>query len=306
MTERDETPGDSFAPSQCNAAKDVLKILILTEVKISDEVLGHGNFGTVYKADYNGVPCAAKTIKSSIRPYLCNPNHFIHECLRHSKLDHKNIVKMFGVSFEDINTVSKPVLVMELMEYTLAELFLNDESQGLFIPMYVKLSILQDISAGILYLHSCNPPIAHCTLVPSNILLSGDLVAKLADFENAKEVTDGLQDINSALTRRCFKNHYHDGFGLPFINLLSQDVSMFGHLAYNVIAQTKVRHPYPYYLVMSLRQHHRGYYQCRFGSDNIDDINEGSLKTFVMSCLNGDLRISVAHERISGIKTSKL
>ena len=131
-----------------------MRHLTLTGVKLNtrDGVpLGQGAFGTVYKAHYNGAPCAAKRVDPiKLRKYL-GKQYFIQECLLHSRLKHKNIVKMLGVYMNDES--EWPVLVMELMEYgTLAQLSLNDEE--LFIPMYVKLSILQDVSEGLGYLHT--------------------------------------------------------------------------------------------------------------------------------------------------------
>ena len=147
-----------------------------------------GAFGMVYKAEYNGTPCAAKQVDPiKLRKYL-GKQYFIQECLLHSRLKHKNIVKMLGVYMYDES--EWPVLVMELMEYgTLAQLTLNDEE--LFIPMYVKLSILRDVSEGLGYLHTMNPPILHCDLTPYNILLTADLIAKLADFGEAAKVEKG-------------------------------------------------------------------------------------------------------------------
>ena len=73
-------------------------------------------------------------------------------------------------------------MVMEKMQQSLRNLvekFVN-------IPWNVKLSILNDVSLGLRYLHSKNPPIVHCDLTPNNILLGGHLEAKITDIGIAK------------------------------------------------------------------------------------------------------------------------
>ena len=62
-----------------------------------DGQLGRGEFGTVYRAEYNGTLCAAKEVDPiRLQKYLIK-QYFIEECLLHSQLNHKNIVKMLGV-----------------------------------------------------------------------------------------------------------------------------------------------------------------------------------------------------------------
>ncbi|ETV87406.1 TKL protein kinase, variant 3 [Aphanomyces astaci] len=53
-----------------------------------------------------------------------------------------------------------------------------------------KLSLLCDIVDGLVYLHSMSPPIIHRDLKAKNVLLDGDLTAKLADFGVSRETCD--------------------------------------------------------------------------------------------------------------------
>ena len=89
---------------------------------------------------------------------------------------------MFGVFYRDEQTIL-PVLVMELMEYNLTQLLEKHQN----ICMYIKLSILQDVSRGLCYLHSQNPPIVHQALYSDNILLTKCLIAKLGDFKTGEK-----------------------------------------------------------------------------------------------------------------------
>ena len=137
---------------------DIVKHLVITGVKFTDRELGRGAYGRVFAVEYNGVTCAAKEIHAILIQATCTPSQlsrlkqtFLRECLLHSKFHHPNIVKMLGVYYPNDQAVL-PVLVMELMECNLTQLLENYQN----IPMYVKLSILQDVSRAICYLHTLN------------------------------------------------------------------------------------------------------------------------------------------------------
>jgi len=60
---------------------------------------------------------------------------------------------------------------------------------GLKIPLSLgsRITIAMDIASAIDYLHNhCMPPVVHCDLKPSNVLLDDEMVARLADFGLAK------------------------------------------------------------------------------------------------------------------------
>ena len=59
------------------------------------------------------------------------------------------------------------------------------------IPMYVKLSMLLDVSRGLWYLHTHHPPIVHRDLSPNNVLLTfyfQHFVAKISDLGVARVI----------------------------------------------------------------------------------------------------------------------
>ena len=169
---------------------DAVKHLIITGVKSTDREVGGGAYGRVFAVDYNGITCAAKELYSVLLENVGAADRsqiiqsFLQECLQHSRLHHPNIVKMLGVYYPNDRAVL-PVLVMELMECSLKRML--DRYQN--IPMYVKLSILQDVSRAICYLHTLNPPLMHRDLSTNNILLTTSLVAKVCDFIVAKVVS---------------------------------------------------------------------------------------------------------------------
>jgi len=79
-----------------------------------------------------------------------------------------------------------PLLVMKRMQESLPSLV--DRYSNTKIPLFPKLSILQDVSEGLWYLHSHDSPTVHRDLSPYNILLTDHLVAKISDFRAAKVI----------------------------------------------------------------------------------------------------------------------
>ena len=282
---------------------NVIKHLIITGVKFTDSELGRGAYGRVFTVDYyNGITCAAKEINSSLLEFADDRQDFLQECLLHSKLHHPNIVKMVGVYYPNDQAVL-PVLVMELMECNLTQLLENYQN----IPMYVKLSILQDVSRAICYLHTLNPPMMHRDLNSNNILLTTSLVAKVCDFGTIKEVSP-LSSNRWTKPPETFVFMPPEAFGDDPHYGLPLDVFSFGCVVCHVTTQqwpmpTKhvVKDPktgkqIP--LLVSAIDRRRCY---------IDQISEGSLKQLMITCLDDDQErrppISVVSERITSIIT---
>ena len=87
-----------------------------------------------------------------------------------------------------------PIMVMEKMQQSLRNLI--DKHNN--IPLPIKLSILEDVSLGLRYLHTRTPPIVHRDLMPNNILLSHHLNAKITDLGVAKVMQN--TDTQSTMT----------------------------------------------------------------------------------------------------------
>ena len=168
---------------------DQLEHLYLTGVKAIGKHIGEGAYGKVFEVEFCGTVYAAKQIHSVLieatgrEGFEKLKTTFIAECLRGSSLGHQNVVQVLGV-YKPEGQSLLPVLVMERMQESLTALV----KRQLNIPMYVKLSILLDVSRGLWYLHSHNHPIVHRDLSPNNVLLTSNYVAKISDLGVAKVI----------------------------------------------------------------------------------------------------------------------
>jgi len=100
------------------------------------------------------------------------------------------------------------------------------------IPLSVKLSILQDVAYGLLYLHTHNPPIIHRDLSADNVLVTKHMTAKLANLRVSKL----LNILKHASTKAPGTLYY-----MPLRPNPSYDTKLdnfsFGHLALYVATQ---------------------------------------------------------------------
>ena len=166
------------------------------------EYVGKGVYGfSVYRAVYGGIACAIKqqhlvgTIghslpQSEVHEYTVQD--FQRECLLHSKLHHSNIVKMYGVCCHS-EMPGQLVKVMEFVDGGSLSSLLNNYHN---IPIYVKLSILQDVSRGLHYLHCCRLPIMHSNITTDIIMLTSTLTAKIGSFTFAREVVPKMERVS--------------------------------------------------------------------------------------------------------------
>ena len=97
----------------------------------------------------------------------------------------RNVVKIYGVSYDDTNLY----LVMQLLEQSLESVVDAVQSDdydydaprvGLDLARLLRLG--EDLFRGLSDLHSLSPPMAHCDIKPANVLLDERGEAHLVDF----------------------------------------------------------------------------------------------------------------------------
>ena len=163
-----------------------LKHLQLVNVTDTGKVIGSGAYGQVIEVYVHGTLCAAK----EIHPILIKHDDaeqvkrsFQAECVKSSRILHPNIVQVLGIYYPTPQA-KLPWLVMELMDTSLKGLIEKREKKG--IPLHFKLSILVDVAQGLEFLHAQD--IVHRDLSSNNVLLTKQLVAKIADLGMAKVI----------------------------------------------------------------------------------------------------------------------
>ena len=95
------------------------------------------------------------------------------------------------------------------------------------IALHDALSILHDVSLGMWYLHARNPPIMHCDLTPTSVLVNTNtMVAKIASFDAAFEGYEGSETIPGGVNFMP-----PEAFNRPAIYGLLLDVFSYGGTA---------------------------------------------------------------------------
>ena len=184
------------------------QIVSQSDIEFSQEDLGRGAYGRVFKARYHGSVCAAKEIHSILIEAAYTPaekerlkGNFTRECYHCSKLNHPNIVHFIGIYLPPQQ--SFPVMIMELMDESLTS-YAETGAEKPSISFTKKIAILHDVAEGLSYLHSRNPPVIHRDLSPNNVLLkhlSHFSVAKIADLGVAKMINVGDTRSTQNLTK---------------------------------------------------------------------------------------------------------
>ena len=157
-----------------------LKDCLIDNVQV-EKIIGHGAYGTIGEAKWEGSVVAIKEIHSIFNEvgeeqFQALKTKFLTECKRSSQLRHPNIVRFLGICL--LPGARVPSLVMERLHCNLTELL----EQNAVIPLEIKLSILHQALLGLRYLHTRAPPIIHRDLSSNNILVSKGMEAKIADF----------------------------------------------------------------------------------------------------------------------------
>ncbi|RMC13247.1 hypothetical protein DUI87_10781 [Hirundo rustica rustica] len=144
-----------------------------------EEVVGRGAFGVVCKAKWRAKDVAIKQIESE-----SERKAFIVELRQLSRVNHPNIVKLYGACLNPVCLV---------MEYAEGGSLYNVLHGAEPLPHYTAahaMSWCLQCSQGVAYLHSMKPKaLIHRDLKPPNLLLvAGGTVLKICDFGTACDI----------------------------------------------------------------------------------------------------------------------
>lgn len=158
-----------------------------TERFSSKRVLGEGGFGRVYHGILeDGTEVAVKLLTKENQN---GDREFIAEVEMLSRLHHRNLVKLIGISIEN----DLRCLVYELVRNGSVESHLHgaDKRKGP-LDWDSRLKIALGAARGLAYLHEdSNPCVIHRDFKAGNVLLEDDFTPKVSDFGLAREATEG-------------------------------------------------------------------------------------------------------------------
>ncbi|KAL2544476.1 putative LRR receptor-like serine/threonine-protein kinase [Forsythia ovata] len=145
----------------------------------NSNLLGQGSFGSVFKGSFtDGTLVAIKIFQLQLEGAF---KSFETECAVLRNLRHRNLTKVIS----SCSNLDFKALVLEYMPNGSLEKWMH--SNGHFLDIVQRLNIMTDVACAVEYLHhGYSPPVVHCDLKPSNILLDQDMVGHVSDFGIAK------------------------------------------------------------------------------------------------------------------------
>ena len=91
--------------------------VVISDRKRRSNKLGEGSLAKVYRGEYNGKPCAVKVFKEDIvKEELPTDSGGTSEVKMLSKVQHTNVVKMYGMWLDPHKDRAVPSIVMELSD----------------------------------------------------------------------------------------------------------------------------------------------------------------------------------------------
>jgi Leucine-rich repeat (LRR) protein len=148
-------------------------------------LLGKGSYGTVYKCAFidEGTIAAVKVFNLE---QSGSTRSFLAECEALRSVRHRCLIRIITCcSSIDRQGQEFKALVFEFMPNGNLSSWLHPKSNEPknTLSLTQRLDIAVDIMDALDYLHNhCRPPIVHCDLKPSNILLAEDMSARVGDF----------------------------------------------------------------------------------------------------------------------------
>ncbi|MFQ6657772.1 hypothetical protein Gotur_027313, partial [Gossypium turneri] len=163
---------------------DFNAVRVATDNFSDANLLGRGGFGSVYKGQLeDGRKVAVKRLSESSGQ---GEQEFKNEVMLLAKLQHRNLVRLLGLSFEQ----KERILIYEFLPNSSLDNFIFDPVKCLPLNWEKRYKIIEGIAKGLLYLHEDSRyRIIHRDLKPANILLDEEMNPKISDFGMAKLFT---------------------------------------------------------------------------------------------------------------------
>ena len=182
------------------------------------ETIGKGGFGVVSKVRELATGALYAMKKLPFDNEGKSNDNIIREIFNIIKMrSHDNIVQWHDIFRTHEN---KLVIVMDLCNTDL-DTFLKSKENRVWDVLF---DLAEQITAGIAFLHTHDPPVIHRDIKPQNILLKIDpetkkIVVKIADFgiSNSGDFSQIIDDATKSEMHQIIKSITHVGGTLPFL-----------------------------------------------------------------------------------------
>jgi len=141
--------------------------------------IGEGGMGTIYRAVHMELdrPCAIKFLTGTLFSDGDALARFDDEARVCSRLNHRNVVQIYGFDLE----ANPPYIVFELVEGRSLKQLID---RHVSLPMHQALLLASQVCDGLAHAHAEGA--IHRDLKPENVLITDKGLVKLADFGLAK------------------------------------------------------------------------------------------------------------------------
>ncbi|KAL9298274.1 hypothetical protein ACSQ67_024170 [Phaseolus vulgaris] len=212
----------------------LIAVLHSTNNFSEESILGEGGFGSVYKGILpDGRQIAVKRLSQFSGQ---GSQEFKNEVMFIAKLQHRNLVRLLGCCLEE----NEKILVYEYMCNASLDFYLfGDDEKRKQLDWGLRLSIINGIARGILYLHEDSRlKVIHRDLKASNVLLDDEMNPKISDFGLARAFEIGE---NQAKTKRVVGTYGYMApeYAMEGLFSVKSDVFSFGVLVLEIICGRK-------------------------------------------------------------------